>query len=90
MWLPTPIYERVPQFYILVGILFMTDGVYLGFDRVYAFYYIGLGIACSLYGVSLHVVRKRFRQVGSSADVADQPRTDGAAERATMSGETTA
>jgi len=68
MWLPSTIYERLPQFYVLVGLLFMTDGLYLGFDRFYAFYYVGLGFACFFYGIGLLVVRRRFRRVRSGAD----------------------
>ena len=27
MWIPTPIYERLPQFWLLLGLLFMASAV---------------------------------------------------------------
>lgn len=38
IWLPTPIYERIPHFYFLAGLLFMTDGLYLGFENAFSFF----------------------------------------------------
>ena len=46
MWLPTPIYERIPQFWLLLGLLFMSSGTYLGFDYSLSFVYFGVGFAC--------------------------------------------
>jgi len=62
MWIPSPVYERIPQFYLLVGLLFITDGLYLGFDRSYAFIYVGAGIASSVYGIALFVMRRAYRK----------------------------
>lgn len=66
MWLPTPIYERVPQFYVLAGLLFITDGVYLGFDYTATFFYLAVGVACLAYGVGLFVVRLKLRKAPSA------------------------
>lgn len=62
MWLPTPVYERVPQFWFLTGLLFITAGVYIGFDYVLTMYYVGLGFACCGYGLGVYVLRLRYRQ----------------------------
>jgi hypothetical protein len=61
MWLPTPIYERVTQFWLLLGLLFMSCGAYLGFDYELAFVYFGVGFACIAWSVAVFVKRSRYR-----------------------------
>jgi hypothetical protein len=61
MWLPTPLYERVPQFWLLLGLLFMITGLYLGFEYHMAFLYVGVGGACVLWSVAVIVWRHRYR-----------------------------
>lgn len=58
MWLPTPIYERVPQFWLLLGLLFMSSGTYLGFDYSLSFVYFGVGFVCCFW--SLWVFSRRL------------------------------
>ncbi len=70
MWLPTPIYERVPHFYVLVGLLLITDGLYLGFDFSYSFYYFGLGFASFAWGVGIFILRMKYRQAQPDAQTA--------------------
>jgi len=67
MWLPTPVYERIPQFWFLLGLLFVANGLYLGLDIPIAFGYIAVGFASCSYGVGIAVVRFRFRR-GRSED----------------------
>ena len=61
MWLPTPIYERVPQFWLLIGLLFMSSGTYLGFDYALSFLYFAVGILCVVWGGVIFVRRARYR-----------------------------
>jgi hypothetical protein len=61
MWLPTSVYERVPQFWLVLGLLFMVSGLYLGTEYHMAFLYVGVGVACFLWGVAIAVWRRRFR-----------------------------
>lgn len=70
MWLPTPVYERIPQFYILVGLLLMTDGLYLGFDISYSFVYLGVGIASCAWGVAIFILRMKHRQLHPASQTA--------------------
>jgi len=70
MWLPTPIYERIPHFYFLTGLLLITDGLYLGFDISYSFYYLGLGFACCAYGVGIFILRMKERKAQRAAQTA--------------------
>lgn len=62
MWLPTPIYERVPQFWLLLGILFMSSGTYLGFDYSLSFVYFGVGFICCLWSLWIFSMRLAARR----------------------------
>ena len=61
MWLPTPLYERIPQFWLLLGLLFMSSGTYLGFDYSLSFLYFAVGFACIIWSVAVFVKRSRYR-----------------------------
>lgn len=61
MWIPTPIYERIPQFWLLLGLLFMSSGTYLGFDFAPSFLYFYVGFACISWSVWIFVKRHRNR-----------------------------
>ncbi len=66
MWLPTPVYERIPQFWFLLGLLFVANGLYLGIDFAISLAYIAMGFACCAYGVGVAVVRMRYRRARPS------------------------
>ena len=61
MWLPNPIYERIQQFWILLGLLFVALGLYIGFDFELIFFYLALGILCFGRGIWIRMMRLRFR-----------------------------
>ena len=62
MWLPTPVYERIPQFWFLMGLLFIANGLYLGIDFAISLGYIAVGILCCAYGVGIELIRMRHRK----------------------------
>jgi len=62
MWLPTPVYERLPQFWLLLGLLFMSCGTYLGFDFSLSFLYFGVGFVCCLWSLWVFSMRLRSRK----------------------------
>ena len=62
MWLPTPVYERIPQFWFLMGLLFIANGLYLGIDFAISLAYIAVGLICCAYGVGIALIRMRFRK----------------------------
>lgn len=62
MWIPTPIYERIPQFWLLLGLLFMSSGTYLGFDYSLSFAYFGVGFACCVWSLWVYALRIRGRR----------------------------
>ncbi len=69
MWIPTPIYERIPQFWFLLGLLFIATGLYLGFDFAQSFWYIAIGSFCCAYSAALFVLRISERPKSQPAKV---------------------
>ena len=59
MRLVSDIFERLPQVWLLLGLLFFATGLYLGFDYSLSFVYLMVGTACSLYGVLLFIFMRR-------------------------------
>ncbi len=59
MRLPTPIYERLPQFWLLLGLLFMSTGTWLGFDYPVTFIYFAIGTACIFWSFCVVALRPR-------------------------------
>ncbi len=62
MWLPSPVYERIPQFWFLLGLLFVANGLCLGIDFTISLGYIAVGFACCAFGVGVAIVRTRHRR----------------------------
>jgi hypothetical protein len=87
MWFSTPIYERIPQFWLLLGLLFMSSGTYLSFDYELSFAYFGLGFACCAW--SIWIFAKRFINKNSPQPV-QQPIAQESSEALGESVESTA
>jgi len=69
---------RTPSTVLLsLRLLFVAGGLYLGFDFVLAFYYIGIGLISCSYGVAIFLMRLRYRRaqpaVEAAAPVEDTP-----------------
>ena len=62
MWLPAPIYERLPQVWFLIGLGFFAFGTYLGFDYELIYGYFGLGTMCIVYSIWLLQTRRKHRE----------------------------
>ncbi len=62
MWLPTPIYKRIPQFWLLLGLLFMSSGTYIGFDYSVSFLYFGVGLFSCVWSLCIFVLRRSGNQ----------------------------
>ena len=69
MWLPKPVYERIPEFWVLLGLLFFALGLYIGFDYVLTFLYLAIGAGCFVRGVWIGMMRRYYR---SQYDAAGQ------------------
>lgn len=61
MWLPESIYERLPQFWLLLGLLFMSSGLYLGFEYWMTKFYFGSGIVSCLWSGWVFTMRLKHR-----------------------------
>ena len=76
MWIPTPIYERIPQFWLLLGLLFMSSGTYLGFDFALSFVYFGVGFVCCLWSLWIFTKRLSVREAPQEQVQQAQERSD--------------
>jgi hypothetical protein len=47
--------------WILVGLLFNSTGLYVGFDNAFSFVYMIVGMFCFAFGVALFALRLRER-----------------------------
>jgi len=75
MWIPTPIYERIPQFWLLLGLLFIALGLYIGFDYEMVFFYLALGLVCIARAIWIQLLRLRYRD--KKQDSGDHPADSG-------------
>lgn len=65
MYLPTPFYEKAPHYWLLLGLLFIVVGTYLGFQDERAYFYIGItiGVACCAWSMRVFSKRAQKRRV---------------------------
>lgn len=62
MWIPKPIYDHAPLFWLLLGALFLAGAIYLNFsDGLRAAYYV-FAVFCFAHAVWTFVARRRSRQ----------------------------
>ena len=59
MQIPSFIQGRLPQFWLLLGVLFLATGTYLGFDYPVTFLYFAVGIVCIFWSFCIVVLRPR-------------------------------
>ena len=61
MYLHSSLYERAPHYWIVVGVLLVILGIYLGVEMSRTFTYVGvtLGLASCAWGVRILVHRAR-------------------------------
>ena len=71
MWLPASIYERLPHFWLTVGVVMMVSAIYLGFDYELSTYYFTGGFVCCLWSIAIIVARTRRRNRDQSVRATD-------------------
>ena len=59
MLLPDHIYRRIPNFWLIMGILFLVFGLMAGPDFQFFAAYMLAGVACIIRSVWLHQARQR-------------------------------
>lgn len=67
MRLFTIVFERLPMVWLLLGLLFIATGLYLGFEYKLTFVYLIVGAFCSLYGLLLFIFLRIERPKKSAA-----------------------
>ena len=68
MWLPKKIYERIPQYWLILGLLFMSSGLYFGFNDAMTKFYFGTGVVCCLFSMAVFTARLRARSAQHDAE----------------------
>ena len=63
----TIVLERLPMVWFLLGLLFISAGLYLGFENALAFGYMIVGSFCCAYGLAIFVLRFQERPTTSVA-----------------------
>ena len=66
MWLPTPIYEKTPQMWLLMAVLFIVLGLYIGFAYKLTFFYLLMGLVCAARGIHVWHMRRNFRRAAAA------------------------
>ena len=69
MWLPAPLYEGLPYFYIFVGILFISGTFYIGVTAPGATLYLACGLIATVYGAVVIVLRHACRSSVQQVDM---------------------
>lgn len=62
MHLPKPIYEALPYFYVLAGILFVTGASYISHWYTGAPVYMFFGLFCVVAGIAVWLRRVSYRR----------------------------
>ncbi|MCH9695775.1 MAG: hypothetical protein K0U72_14765 [Gammaproteobacteria bacterium] len=71
MWLPEGVYERVPQLWFLMGVLFITFGLYIGFAYNLIYMYLALGGICIGRSIWCFQTRRDHRGEAESSQAKD-------------------
>lgn len=72
MWLPSPIYEKAPHYWLLLGLLLIVLGVYLGFQGDGFYWYLGVASGVASCAWSVRTYWQRSLQRERPAEVAEQ------------------
>ena len=62
MLLPESVYNRIPQIWILMGLMFFACGLYLGFEYKMVFAYLGMGAVSVLRGIWIYNARSEVQK----------------------------
>jgi len=68
MWLPKPVYERMPIIWLLLGLLFLAGSLYIGLGDMIIRTYVAIGFACIAFGAMILFIRSKHRQNSSLRD----------------------
>ena len=71
MWVPKPIYDHAPSFWLLLGMLFLAGGIYLDFsDGLQAAYFV-FAVFCFSHATWTFLARRRNRREADAQPAAE-------------------
>jgi len=71
MWVPKPIYDHAPSFWLLLGVLFLAGGAYLNFsDGLRAAYFV-FATFCFSHAAWTFLARRRNRRQAEARSMAE-------------------
>jgi hypothetical protein len=71
MWVPKPIYDHAPSFWLLLGVLFLAGGAYLDFsDGLRAAYFV-FATFCFSHAAWTFLARRRNRREAEARSMAE-------------------
>ena len=73
MWLPTPIYQRVPDVWVLLGLLFLSLALYIGLDFDLFLVYAAVGVLCIARGMWIYGARFACRRTAKTEPQQAEP-----------------
>ena len=61
MWLSSNLYERAPQYWLLIGLLLVIIGTYLGLqvERMYMYFGVPAGTICIIWSIVVFIRRTK-------------------------------
>jgi len=64
VWLPSQFYEKAPYYWLLLGLLFIVVGSYLGMQVDLNYLYLGVatGLGCCFWSVRVFTARAKHRR----------------------------
>lgn len=64
MWLPSPLYERAPHYWLFLGLFLMVVGTYLGLETDRRYLYLGFvaGLGCCAWSARTYWLRSFSRE----------------------------
>lgn len=68
MWIPNPVYDRAPHYWLFLGLLLIIVGIYLGVEINSLYMYLGVavGLAACMWG--LRVFSKRAEKQSPASE----------------------
>ncbi len=70
MWLPSQFYEKAPHYWLILGLLFIVVGSYLGLQIGFNYLYFGVavGLCCCWWSIRVFTARAKYRRPESSGE----------------------
>ena len=73
MWLPKPLYEAIPYFYIVAGLLFVAGASLMMYWRWDSTLFFIFSIICLVSGIFIFLQRRKFRKTSEARSRDETP-----------------